>query len=320
MQTDEFRRLLGLLHTLGAKQRAQLQLQLIAGGGGRSVTAIIEGRVARRPCCPRCGASHVVRNGHADGLQRYKCRACNRTFNALTETPLAGLRHREKWLAQASVLDAALSVRRAAAQMGVHRSTAFRWRHRFLRLASAVRATALAGVAEADETYTLRSYKGQPCRLRAEQSRQPRRRGGKAAKRGLSAEQVPILVLRDRAGQTADFVLARGNAEHVSPALDQALAEDAILCTDASATLAAAAKARDIEHHAINSARGERRRGPWHIQNVNAYHSRWKTWMVRFHGVATSYLDNYLGWFRALDRNAQSGAPPASLLALAVGA
>ncbi|MCY7315844.1 MAG: IS1595 family transposase, partial [Rubrivivax sp.] len=34
----------------------------------------------------------------------------------------------------------------------------------------------------------------------------------------------------------------------------------------------------------------------------------------------TSYLPNYLGWFRALDRNAQSGAKPLSLLAIAIGA
>ena len=106
----------------------------------------------------------------------------------------------------------------------------------------------------------------------------------------------------------------------ITPALSYSLAEDSILRTDASAALAAAARARDIEHHAVNTARGERRRGPWHIQNVNAYHSRYKTWMRRFHGVATSYLENYLGWFRALDRNAQSGAQPPSLLALAIGA
>ena len=53
---------------------------------------------------------------------------------------------------------------------------------------------------------------------------------------------------------------------------------------------------------------------------MNAYHSRFKQWMRRFNGVATAYLPNCLGWFRALDRNAQSGAKPASLLALAVGA
>jgi transposase-like protein len=45
-----------------------------------------------------------------------------------------------------------LSVRQTAAQMGVHRTTAFRWSHRFVRLPAKVRATALAGVAEGDET------------------------------------------------------------------------------------------------------------------------------------------------------------------------
>ena len=44
-----------------------------------------------------------------------------------------------------------------------------------------------------------------------------------------------------------------------------------------------------------------------------------KQWMRRFSGVATAYLPNYLGWFRAQDRSAQSGAKRASLLALAVG-
>jgi transposase-like protein len=318
MDTHSFRRLLGLIDTLGGEQRAQLTLHLAAGGGEQAVSVIVEGRLEALPTCPRCLGSHIVRHGHADGLQRYKCRACGRTFNALTGTPLARLRQREKWLAQARALEEGWSVRRAAAHMGVHRTTAFRWRHRFLTRPATARASALAGVAEADETYTLRSYKGQRRRLQAEQSRAPRRRGGKAAKRGLSDEQVPILVLRDRSGQTADFVLERDDACHIEPLLAQTLADDALLCTDASAALAAAAKARHLEHHAVNTARGERRRGPWHIQNVNAYHSRWKMWMVRFHGVATSYLDHYLGWFRALDRNAQSGAPTASLLALAI--
>ncbi len=95
---------------------------------------------------------------------------------------------------------------------------------------------------------------------------------------------------------------------------------DAVLCTDGSAMLASAARDLGIEHHGLNTLRGERKRGAWHIQNVNAYHSRFKGWMARFKGVATSYLPNYLGWFRALDRNAQSGANVTSLLALAISA
>ena len=131
---------------------------------------------------------------------------------------------------------------------------------------------------------------------------------------------MPILVLRDRSGQTADFVLERADTAHIAPALDHSLAEEAILCSDSSPARVAAAKARGIAHHPLNSARGERRRGPWPIQNLNAYHSRYKNWMRRFYGVATSYLPNSLGGFRALDRNAQSDAPSATFLALAIGA
>jgi NADPH-dependent 7-cyano-7-deazaguanine reductase QueF len=38
------------------------------------------------------------------------------------------------------------------------------------------------------------------------------------------------------------------------------------------------------------------------VQHVNAYHKRLKKWMERFQGVATKYLDNYLFWFRTLER------------------
>ena len=74
-----------------------------------------------------------------------------------------------------------------------------------------------------------------------------------------------------------------------------------------------------LEHQPVDVQSGQRVRRAWHIQNVNAYHGRFKEWMRRFKAVATSYLPNYLGGFRALDRNARSAAKPASLLALAVG-
>jgi len=52
----------------------------------------------------------------------------------------------------------------------------------------------------------------------------------------------------------------------------------------------------------------------FHIQNVNAYHSRFKTWIRRFNGVATKYLPNYLGWYRWLDGNVNALTPQARFL------
>ena len=62
-----------------------------------------------------------------------------------------------------------------------------------------------------------------------------------------------------------------------------------------------------LAHVALNIAAGERVRGIYHVQNVNSYASRLKGWMVRFRGVATKYLDSYLGWYRANDR--EGGKP-----------
>ncbi|TXT35974.1 MAG: transposase [Comamonadaceae bacterium] len=62
-----------------------------------------------------------------------------------------------------------------------------------------------------------------------------------------------------------------------------------------------------LTHRAINVQKGIHViEGAFHIQNVNAYDSRLKQWMKRFHGVATKYLENYLGWRRMLERYRQS--------------
>lgn len=59
--------------------------------------------------------------------------------------------------------------------------------------------------------------------------------------------------------------------------------------------------------------------GAWDINNVNGYHSRLKGWLRRFNGVASFYLEHYLGWFRTLDRFGSAGVKPEWLLTLAVG-
>ena len=318
MRTREMSRLMNSTAKLTPVQRAVLLLHLRVRDEGDRAAAVVQQRLPDRPGCPKCGAIRVVRNGQADGLQRYKCRGCSVTFNALTGTPLARLRHRQRWLAQCEALQEGLSVRKVAAQLGVHRTTAFRWRHRFLQCPAKIKDLAMRGVVEADETYMPESFKGQRKALALAQ-RPSRRRGGKARKRGLWSEQIPILVLRARTGQTADFVLPRApDKGAVKAVMARAVADDAVLCTDGSGLLASAARALDIEHQPVNLSKGQRVRGAWHVQNVNAYQSRVKQWLRRFNGVASSYLANYLGWFRALDRRGPGTQDSAWLLALAV--
>jgi transposase-like protein len=318
MRDGEMKRLRAMLPRLTARQRLEVLRELEGARSVDAATALIERRLVECRVCPECGAEHVVRNGRANGLQRYKCRGCGVTFNALTGTSLAGLRHRDRWLGQAEAMADGLSVRKTATRLGVHRTTAFRWRHRWLQLARETKARQMTGVVEADETYHLQSYKGQKARLAAA-ARKPRRRGGVAAKRGTSAEHTPILVLVNRHGEACDHLLKSSRSADMQAALSGTLAEDAVLCTDGSSALRRAALDLGITHEAVTTSAGARSRGPWHIQNVNAYHSRFKGWVRRVHGISSRYLTNYLGWFRALDRNTRAKLPPSALLALAIG-
>lgn len=313
MRTREMKRLWAQVDRLTLGQRQGLIARLQARGAADESISIIETTGRQPGRCPHCQDSRVVRNGQADGLQRYKCRACGKTFNALTGTPLARLRHKGKWIEQARAMADGLTIARAAERLGVAASTAFRWRHRFLDVPRGVKPGALSGVVEIDETYVLESFKGSRV-----EGRKPRRRGGRAAKRGLSREQIPVLVARDRAGATTDHVLDNPGKTAVTAVLKPLLPGDAVVCTDGGGAIGRSVMDLGLEHHPVVTSSGVHAIGAWHIQNVNAYHSRLKTWMRRFNGVATRYLENYLGWFRALDRSPRSPSQPAQLLNLAL--
>ncbi len=182
-----------------------------------------------------------------------------------------------------------------------------------MQLTQPVKALVLTGVVEADETFFLRSSKGQ------RPGRDPRKRGGHASRMNRGEDLIPVLVARDRSGATADFLLEAVSKKCLSEAISQRVKADAILCTDGSAAMAATAKEMGVNHEAMNLSAGERVRGPWHIQNANASHGRLKGWMYRFRGLATSHLESHQGWFRALDRATRGRAPFTPMPRLALG-
>ncbi len=313
MRKREMARLMRMLDGLTRSQRRELASELAGREGRGSSIEIVEREMPTRPDCVHCGGHQVAKHGHSGGLQRFKCRGCGKTFNTLSGTPLARLHLRSKWLGHAEALRDGLSLNQVAARLDIAQSTAFRWRHRFLQLPQTVQAQALVGIAEADETYFLQSAKGRRGLLR-----KARRRGGSASQRGTSKEHTPVLIARDRTGNTANFILPSTSAADIGAALRPILPSDTVLCTDGSSALAAVARNLGVEHHPINVSAGVRVQGAWHVQNVNAFSSRLRLWMLRFKGVATRYLANYLGWFRALDRSPRFAPEPASLLASAV--
>ena len=162
--------------------------------------------------------------------------------------------------------------------------------------------------------YVLESQKGS-----RHLTRPARRRGGRARQRGISHEQVCVLVARDRTGQTVDFVTGLGQLTkaRLHACLPPVIDRDILLVTDGHPAYAAFARELGIMHEAVNLRAAMRVRGTVHVQNVNAYHSRLRGWLRAFHGVATRYLPNYLGWRWILD--ARRIMSPESLLKATLG-
>ncbi len=160
MRKRELTKLIANLEWLTPLQRRQVAIELNAGESRVSSIALIEKGVSEEPCCPCCSSKAMVKNGTASGLQRFKCRDCARTFNALTGTPLARLHMKGKWVAQAEALRDGLPLKQAAEKLNISHQAAFSWRHRFLELPKTVQAKALVGIVESDETYFLESHKG----------------------------------------------------------------------------------------------------------------------------------------------------------------
>ncbi len=311
MHVNEFRRLLEQVQNLTLGQRKELIKQAKRIESEQEILTLLEKRSEGDQMCPRCGHDRIGKWGMASGLQRYRCKECGTTFNALTGTPLSRLRHKDKWLTYARTLEEGGSVRKAAERCGVHRNTTFRWRHRFLSLVEKNKPKRLTGIVEADETFFRESFKGQKKGM----PRPARKRGTKAKKRGTSREYKPVLIMRDRGGVTREELLEGTDTQEISRALKLVVDKEVVLCADGGAAYRLFAETEGITLKAVNLSKGIRVvEEVFHIQNVNAYHSRLKVWIKRFHGVATRYLPNYLGWWRLLESENNTLSPQKIIL------
>ena len=295
MIKKEFNEILGKVRELTHDQRIGLRFELDAIPVEKVVYDLLEERIERTRKCVHCGSSEIIKKGLQSGLRRYHCKSCKTSFNAATGTPFANLRLKEKWFDYLNCLLESKTIRKSAKDIGVNPKTAFRWRHRFLKKSHKLEPQILTGIVEADETYFLKSMKG--CK---KLTRTPRLRGSYHSKCGLAKELVSVLTLCDRNGGEADFVTGLGpvKSKWLEVYLTPHLEKDVLLITGKEKSYKYFCKHEGIDQIRISSK--DRVEGSYHIQHVNAYHRSLKQWMGRFHGVATKYLNTYLGWSHEL--------------------
>jgi len=162
----------------------------------------------------------------------------------MTGSPLSGTKYPHKWLKY-------LEMMVIAKELKIHLSTAFYWRHKVLFALQSLGHQKLFGIVESDETFFLESDKGNKNLTH----RKPRKRGGSASKRGISKEQVCVVVAHDRNGQILSEVAGKGRitALDIDAVLGDYLDDSALLCTDTATNYKKFAAIKGLKHEAINA-------------------------------------------------------------------
>jgi len=267
---------------------------------------------ARKAYCPHCSATDKQKWGRTrTGTQRYRCSQCQKTYNGRTDSSISRIQRLDLFyrvLRDMLVSPIPGSVRQLAKELGVNKDTVWRWRQIILHSLSQ-NVEPLTGIVEVDETFLRESRKGSREWVRHEQDpvqypKPPRLRWyeykltGALMKRGLSQWRLPVLTAMDRSGNRFVERLPDRRDRTVYQCLSPIIRRDAALCSDGLGAYARFTQASGIAHYVLGTKPGTRKiLQSFHIQNVNALHSRMKDFLRPFKGPAKKYLDGYVDWY-----------------------
>lgn len=245
--------------------------------------------------CPNCGCSDIRANGKYKGVQRYQCKGCKKYFRDTSGKPIFGLKKPELFPTYLYHMLMDLSIEKCAKQTGICVQTSFDWWHKVLSSFERACPEGFQGIVESDDIFFLESAKGS-----RDLERKARKRGSKATKRGISDEQITVVMTCDRSHNKEFRVTTRGriSKKNLEKVFDGKLDNADTLCTDTHRSYTAFAKSKELNHQKFNVSKGQRIKNKvYHVQNVNNTAARLGTWMRPFNGVATKYLQNYINWF-----------------------
>jgi len=142
---------------------------------------------------------------------------------------------------------------------------------------------------------------------RAVTDRASRKRGGKSKSKGISNDQVAVIVTQDRKSSLSLSVVTMGRIKKIDieKAIGSRINKDqTILCSDAHVSYKGFAIDNYLEHHTLKGIIKQRVKDDiYHIQHVNSTHNRVKKWIgATFWGVSTKYLQQYLNWYRIKEK------------------
>jgi len=245
------------------------------------------------PICPRCHCEYVTKAGKSDGRQVYKCKKCSYRFR---ETAKSLVYYSHKYYLLMDYIKCMLegkSLRACASEVGISLPTSFKWRHKILAAIQGLEGGInFTGITETDELLMQYSEKGRKFKTFEEKEQAMK----------TIHPNVAVLVMTDREGN----LLFKHVGEHkvqnsqIKEELKRRVSENNLICFKPNNEFEQAIKESQskkvIVRHKTKSLA---------IYSINVAEKKitnFLVWMMRFRGVATKYLQNYLMWFVIMNK------------------
>ncbi len=245
------------------------------------------------PICPRCRCEYVTKAGVHNGRQVYKCKNCKYQFR---ETAKSLVYHLHKYPLILDYLKCMLegkSLRTCASEVGISLPTSFRWRHKILSAIQGLEGGInFSGITEADELLLQYSEKGRRYKSPEEKEQAMK----------TIHPNVAVLVMTDREGNLLFKHTGENKVQNsqIKEELKRRVSENNLICF----------KPNDEFKQAVMESPSKkvmvrRKTKGLAIYSVNVAEKKitnFLVWMMRFRGVATKYLQNYLMWFVVMNK------------------
>ena len=245
------------------------------------------------PICPRCRCEYVTKAGVHNGRQVYKCKNCKYQFR---ETAKSLVYYSHKYYLLVDYIKCMLegkSLRACASEVGISLPTSFRWRHKILSAIQGLEGGInFSGITEADELLLQYSEKG-----RRYKSPEEKEQAMKTVH-----PNVAVLVMTDREGNLLFKHTGENRVQNsqIKEELKRRVSENNLICF----------KPNDEFKQAVMESPSKkvivrRKTKGLAIYSVNVAEKKitnFLVWMMRFRGVATKYLQNYLMWFVIMNK------------------
>ena len=251
--------------------------------------------------CPRCGNTHIILNGKRKDVQNYLCKKCHKNFNEFTGTTIAYIKKKELLKPFIHSMLCGDSLYLCSKTYHIALQTAFDWRHKIIAALKEYSQKKYPGIAEMIVIQKRFFRKGQGAKsrkigLKGKITDPASNKKAESIEKG-EYQPLSLVAISGRADRFEIKIVQQGplQLKALNEKVGEKLNKVKKLCLNDSPILKKFAGNKKISYFVYQQGKKVRGRNKYYnTENIENRYIKMNRFLERFHGVSSSYLQNYL--------------------------